>query len=73
MPEHLTEIFKMNGKIFDIKRFAVHDGNGIRTTVFLKGCSMKCVWCQNPEGISIENTSMYFKNRCIKCLSLIHI
>lgn len=67
MPEHLTEIFKMNGKIFDIKRFAVHDGNGIRTTVFLKGCSMKCVWCQNPEGISIENTSMYFKNRCIKC------
>lgn len=57
----------MKGKIFDIKRFAVHDGKGIRTTVFLKGCSMKCVWCQNPEGISMENTPIYFKSRCIKC------
>lgn len=59
----------MKGKIFDIKRFAVHDGKGIRTTVFLKGCSMKCVWCQNPEGISMENTPIYFKSRCIKCRS----
>lgn len=57
----------MKGKIFDIKRFAVHDGKGIRTTVFLKGCSMKCVWCQNPEGTSMENTPIYFKSRCIKC------
>lgn len=67
MPEPLMEIFKMNGIIFDIKRFATHDGNGIRTTVFLKGCSMKCVWCQNPEGISAERKPLFFKNRCIKC------
>ena len=40
------------GIIFDIKEFAVHDGPGIRTTVFLKGCPLRCVWCQNPEGIS---------------------
>ena len=40
------------GIIFDIKRFAVHDGPGIRTTVFLKGCPLKCVWCHNPEGIN---------------------
>jgi len=40
------------GMIFDIKEFAVHDGPGIRTTVFLKGCPLRCVWCQNPEGIS---------------------
>ena len=55
----------MNGIVFDIKRFATHDGNGIRTTVFFKGCSMKCVWCQNPEGISMERISLFFKMRCI--------
>ena len=44
----------MKGKIFDIKRFAVHDGPGIRTTVFLKGCSLHCSWCHNPEGISFN-------------------
>lgn len=60
-------IFKMNGVIFDIKRFATHDGNGIRTTVFLKGCTMKCVWCQNPEGISLERNPLFFKSRCINC------
>lgn len=42
----------MQGTIFDIKRFAVHDGPGIRTTVFLKGCPLHCVWCHNPESIS---------------------
>lgn len=42
----------MTGIIFDIKRFAVHDGPGIRTTVFLKGCPLKCLWCHNPESIS---------------------
>ena len=41
----------MNGLVFDIKRFALHDGPGIRTTVFLKGCPLRCWWCQNPESI----------------------
>ncbi len=44
----------MKAIISDIKRFAVHDCDGIRTTVFLKGCSLKCVWCHNPEGILIN-------------------
>ena len=51
------EMFKMTGKVFDIRRFSTHDGDGIRTTVFLKGCPLKCVWCQNPEGISIRKRS----------------
>ena len=41
----------MNGIIFDLKRFAVHDGAGLRSTLFLKGCPLRCPWCQNPEGI----------------------
>ncbi len=44
----------MEGKIFDIKRFALNDGPGIRTTIFLKGCPLKCIWCHNPEGISFD-------------------
>ena len=43
-----------SGIVFDIKRFAVHDGPGIRTTVFFKGCPLRCAWCQNPEGLSPE-------------------
>jgi len=43
-----------SGIVFDIKRFAVHDGPGIRTTVFLKGCPLRCIWCHNPESISPE-------------------
>ena len=55
------EIFKMTGKVFDIRRFSTHDGDGIRTTVFLKGCPLKCVWCQNPEGISIRKRPIILK------------
>lgn len=54
-------------KILDIKHFAVHDGDGIRTTVFLKGCPLKCVWCHNPEGIEFETQIGYVKKRCINC------
>lgn len=53
--------------IFDIKRFAVHDGDGLRTTVFFKGCPLRCLWCQNPEGIEAKRKVVYFKNRCIHC------
>lgn len=53
--------------ITDIKRFAVHDGDGVRTTVFLKGCSLKCVWCHNPEGILFKPQLAYYENKCIGC------
>ena len=55
------------GIISDIKRFAVHDGDGIRTTVFLKGCSLKCVWCHNPESIDFKPQIAYYENKCIGC------
>lgn len=53
--------------VFDIKRFAIHDGDGLRTTVFFKGCPLRCHWCQNPEGLSAKRRPIYFKNNCIHC------
>ncbi|MBO5726723.1 MAG: glycyl-radical enzyme activating protein [Clostridia bacterium] len=57
----------MKAIISDIKRFAVHDGEGIRTTVFFKGCPLKCVWCHNPESISFSPQVAFYKNKCIGC------
>ena len=57
----------MMGRIFDIQRFSIHDGPGIRTTVFLKGCPMECFWCQNPEGISAERQLQFVASRCTRC------
>ena len=57
----------MKGIICDIKRFAVHDGDGIRTTVFFKGCPLKCVWCHNPESISFKTETAFYRNKCIGC------
>ncbi len=53
--------------VFDVQRFAVHDGPGIRTLVFLKGCPLSCWWCQNPEGISPIPELMHFEFRCMRC------
>lgn len=55
------------GLLMDVKRFAVHDGPGIRTTLFLKGCSLKCIWCHNPEGIPAKPQLAYYEHKCISC------
>jgi pyruvate formate lyase activating enzyme len=52
------------GIIFDIKRYAIHDGPGIRSTVFFKGCSLQCQWCHNPEGIKPEPEIFLRKEKC---------
>jgi pyruvate formate lyase activating enzyme len=57
----------MKANIFEIKRFAVHDGDGIRTTVFFKGCPLSCVWCHNPEGIFQKPQLAYYPHKCIGC------
>ncbi|MGJ8454657.1 glycyl-radical enzyme activating protein [Pseudothermotoga sp. U03pept] len=61
----------MQGLIFNIQRFAIHDGPGIRTTVFLKGCPLSCWWCHNPEGISPNAELMWTKYKCIHCQSCV--
>lgn len=55
------------GLVFDIKRFAVHDGAGIRTTVFLKSCPLRCKWCHNPEGLELERAMWHVRAKCIGC------
>ena len=55
------------GMVTDIQRFSVHDGPGIRTTVFLKGCNMDCAWCHNPETISFEPEMIVDESKCIGC------
>ncbi|MBC7346871.1 MAG: glycyl-radical enzyme activating protein [Clostridia bacterium] len=55
------------GLVFDIQRYAIHDGPGIRTLVFVKGCPLHCPWCCNPESISRFPELAYFKKRCIGC------
>ena len=76
------------GTVFEVKRGAIHDGPGIRTTVFLKGCPLDCRWCHNPEGKDPRPVLSFVEQRCIGCgacaaacpapdapllLSLIHI
>jgi len=56
-----------DGLIFDIKRYAIHDGPGIRTTVFFKGCPLSCWWCHNPEGKEFRHELMVWPSRCINC------
>ena len=57
----------LTGMIFDIKKFAVHDGPGIRTTVFLKGCPLRCKWCHNPEAMDPLPVLAQFPRNCIGC------
>ena len=53
--------------VFDVKHFAIHDGPGIRTTFFLKGCPLHCLWCQNPESMSPQQELMYAEKKCQHC------
>ena len=53
--------------IFNIMRYSIHDGPGIRTTVFFKGCPLSCRWCHNPEGINSESQSVFYSAKCINC------
>ncbi len=57
----------MNAMITDIKRFAVHDGDGIRTTIFFKGCPLRCVWCHNPETFSAKKQIAFYEHKCTGC------
>ncbi len=57
----------MKAIIFDIQKFSVHDGPGIRTTVFFKGCPLSCIWCHNPEGRKATSQLFYTASKCVNC------
>ena len=59
--------YNLTGTVFDIQRFSLHDGPGIRTIVFLKGCPLSCQWCSNPESQSVKPVVMYKRDDCLHC------
>jgi len=66
-------LFIKKGMIFDVKKFAIDDGPGIRTTIFFKGCPLRCWWCHNPEGQLPRHELMYRRMRCNNCAECIRI
>lgn len=58
---------QIQGKVFNIQHYSIHDGPGIRTTVFLNGCPLKCIWCQNPESQSLKPQIFYLEEKCKVC------
>ncbi|NOR86803.1 MAG: glycyl-radical enzyme activating protein [Bacteroidales bacterium] len=58
---------EIKGNLFDIQGLSVHDGPGCRTLIFFSGCTLDCIWCSNPEGISKEIMPLYFPSKCISC------
>jgi pyruvate formate lyase activating enzyme len=60
-----------SGVVFNIQRYSLRDGPGIRTTVFLKGCTLRCFWCHNPEGLRLQPEVQFFPQHCINCLACV--
>ena len=58
---------EQKGLVFGIQHFSIHDGEGIRSNVFLKGCPLRCLWCHNPEGLSAQIGIQYIQNKCRGC------
>ncbi|MBN2849970.1 MAG: glycyl-radical enzyme activating protein [Erysipelotrichaceae bacterium] len=63
----------MKGRVTNIQRYSLHDGPGIRTTVFFAGCGLKCLWCSNPESLRNEERIMVFTSRCTGCAACLSI
>ena len=63
----MSESEELNGVVFNIQNYSIHDGPGIRTSVFIKECPLKCVWCQNPESQILTPQLFFFKDKCTGC------
>lgn len=67
----MPELGKDRGRIFNIQRFSIHDGEGIRTIVFFKGCPLRCIWCCNPESQNMDPEVLFLKDKCIGCMNCV--
>lgn len=67
----ISRRFCQKGLVFNIQRYSIHDGPGIRTVVFVKGCPLHCVWCDNPEGQKSRPELVLFTDRCFACSSCV--
>jgi pyruvate formate lyase activating enzyme len=68
---HTAEESGPTGVLFNIQRYSIHDGPGIRTVVFLKGCLLRCIWCCNPESQLVQPEFAFYPSRCIGCLACV--
>lgn len=66
-----SDDLSVSGNVYDIQRFSIHDGPGIRTIVFFKGCPLRCLWCSNPESQRTERELLYTASRCLHCGSCV--
>ncbi len=63
----MNNIAEKEGKVFNIQGYSIHDGPGIRTTVFLSGCPLRCLWCQNPESNTMDAKLFFLSEKCVGC------
>lgn len=63
----------VTGNILDIKSYSIHDGPGIRTTVFFKGCPVRCLWCANPESMRCKKELAFYRSRCVECKQCVSV
>lgn len=68
----MSELGKDKGIVFNIQRFSIHDGEGIRTIIFMKGCPLRCIWCCNPESQNIEPEVLFLRDKCIGCMNCVN-
>ncbi|WON77381.1 choline TMA-lyase-activating enzyme [Serratia sp. UGAL515B_01] len=63
----MDNLLEKKGRIFNIQKYSIYDGDGIRTLIFFKGCNIRCAWCANPEGISSNFQVMFSRDKCVSC------
>ncbi|VFS65767.1 4-hydroxyphenylacetate decarboxylase activating enzyme [Raoultella planticola] len=64
---------ELTGRIFNIQKYSIYDGDGIRTLVFFKGCNIRCPWCANPEGLNSQFQVMFSHDKCINCGDCVNV
>jgi pyruvate formate lyase activating enzyme len=73
MSAETASILERKARIFNVQKYSIYDGPGIRTLIFFKGCPLRCKWCSNPEGLERKYLVMFMEDLCIHCGSCISV